>query len=393
MEHIYRPTVRACFTGYVVQAILNSLTPLLLVTFQEQYGVSLSRITLLVTVNFIVQLLVDLLSVGLVDALGCRAAALLAHGLSVAGLAALTVLPEWMPDPFQGLFLAVVLYAAGGGLLEVLVSPIVEACPSDNKEKAMSLLHASYCWGQVAVVAVSTLFFAIFGVEKWRVLTRLWAILPAVNLCRFLSVPLPPLLPEGEKGQSAGALLRRRLFWVLMLMMLCAGACEQAVAQWASAFAEKGLGLGKALGDLAGPMLFAASMGAVRTLYGKMGERWDLSRFMLGGSVLCAAGYFLAALAPWPLLGLIGCTLCGLSVGILWPGTYSIASGTISRGGTTMFALLALAGDLGCAGGPALVGLASGAGDGDLRAGLLAAALFPVILTAAIVLYRRTKKP
>jgi len=393
MEHIYRSTVRACFTAYVVQAILNSLTPLLLVTFQEQYGISLSRITLLVTVNFAVQLLVDLLSVGLVDALGCRPAALLAHGLSAAGLVALTALPEWTPDPFQGLFLAVVLYAAGGGLLEVLASPIVEACPSDNKEKAMSLLHASYCWGQVAVVAVSTLFFALFGVEKWRVLTRLWAILPAVNLCRFLYVPIPPLLPEGEKGQSAGALLRRRLFWVLMLMMLCAGACEQAVAQWASAFAEKGLGLGKTLGDLAGPMLFAASMGAVRTLYGKMGERWDLSRFMLGGSALCVVGYFLAALAPWPPLGLAGCALCGLSVGILWPGTYSIASGAISRGGATMFALLALAGDLGCAGGPALVGLASGAGDGDLRAGLLASALFPVILTAAIVLYRRTRKP
>lgn len=392
MEHFYRRTVRACFAGYVVQAVLNNFVPLLLLTFQGQYGISLSSLTLLVTVNFTLQLLVDLLSTALVDALGCRRCALLAHALAAAGLVSLTVLPEWTADPFHGLLIAVVLYAAGGGLLEVLVSPIVEACPSDNPEQAMSLLHSSYCWGQVAVVLVSTVFFALFGVENWKTLARLWAILPAVNFIRFTYVPIPPLLPEGEAGQTVGSLLRRRLFWVLMLMMLCAGACEQAMAQWASAFAEKGLGLGKALGDLLGPMLFAAAMGTVRTLYGKLGRRWDLSRFMLLGSALCVAGYLLAALSQQPTLGLLGCALCGLSVGVLWPGTYSIASGRIPHGGAVLFALLALAGDLGCAAGPALVGLASGAGEAGLRSGFLTAAVFPVVLTAAILLYRRTKR-
>lgn len=387
MEHSFRPTVRACFTGYIVQAVVNSLTPLLLVTFQEEFHITLTRVTLLVTVNFALQLLADLVSVGLIDALGCRACALLAHALCAGGLAGLTIFPAWTADPFHGLALAVVLYAAGGGLLEVLVSPIVQACPSDNSEKAMSLLHACYCWGQVAVVAVSTAFFALFGTDSWRVLTRLWAVLPVVNFALFLRVPIPPLLPEGERGQRVGALLRRRLFWLLMLMMLCAGASEQAVAQWASAFAEKGLGLGKALGDLAGPMLFAAAMGTARTVYGKLGHRWDLSRTMLGSSALCVAGYLLSALAPWPQLGVLGCALCGLSVGILWPGIYSVASGVVPRGGAAMFALLALAGDLGCSAGPTLVGLAGGARGGDLRAGLLSAVIFPVILTAALALY------
>lgn len=392
MDHNYRPTKRACFTAYIVQAIVNSLTPLLLVTFQEQYHITLPRLTLLLTVNFTLQLLADLLSVGLIDALGSRTCALLAHALCAVGLLGLTKFPDLTPDPFQGLVLASALYAAGGGLLEVLVSPIIQACPSENKEKSMSLLHACYCWGQVAVVAASTAFFALFGTDSWQTLTRLWALLPVVNFAVFLRVPIPTLLPEGEEGQRVGSLLKRRLFWLLMVMMLCAGASEQAVGQWVSAFAETGLGLGKALGDLAGPMLFAASMGVARTLYGKKGERWDLSRTMLWGSALCAGGYLMAALSPWPLLGVLGCALCGLSVGVLWPGIYSIAAGAVPRGGAAMFALLALAGDLGCSAGPALVGLAGGAQGGDLRAGLLLAALFPAVLTAALALYRRWKR-
>lgn len=393
MEENYHSTIRACFVGYVVQAILNHFVPLLFLTFQAEYGIPLSKITFLVTFNFGLQLVVDLLSAGFIDRIGYRAAALLAHALAVVGLAALTVLPDWTADPFHGLLAAVVIYAAGGGLLEVLVSPMVEACPTDNKEQTMSLLHSFYCWGEVAVVLISTLFFAQFGVERWKALALLWAVVPAVNLVQFTRVPIAPLLPEGEKGKSLRELLSRKLFWVLMLMMLCAGACEQAVAQWASTFAEQGLGVSKTLGDLAGPMLFGAMMGLARLLYGRMGERWDLSRFMLWSSVLCVGSYLLISLSPWPAAGLLGCGLCGLSVGILWPGTYSIASGTIQSGGTAMFALLALAGDLGCSGGPTFVGLVSGAAGEDLKTGFLAATIFPVVLTAGMVLYRRTKKP
>lgn len=393
MEPNYQGTIRACFAGYVVQAVLNTFAPLLFLTFESEYGISLSRITLLVTFNFGMQLAVDLLSAGFIDRMGYRAAALLAHVLAAAGLLALTVLPDWTADPFHGLLAAVMLYAAGGGLLEVLVSPIVEACPTENKERAMSLLHSFNCWGQVAVVLASTGFFALFGVERWKTLARLWAVLPLVNLVKFARVPIAPLLPEGERGRTVGELLRQRVFWVLMLMMLCAGACEQAVGQWASTFAERGLGVGKTVGDLAGPMLFAAMMGLARWLYGRMGERWDLRRFMYLGSVLCIGAYLLAALSPWPALGLLGCGLCGLSVGILWPGTYSIAAGTIRGGGTAMFALLALAGDLGCSAGPTFVGLVSGAAGEDLRLGLLAAVMFPVGMTGGMALYRRVRKP
>lgn len=391
MEQRYQKTIRACFAGYIAQAILNHFVPLLFLTFRAQYGVSLSRITLLVTVNFGIQLLIDLLSAGFVDRIGYRAAALLAHALAAAGLTALTILPERTPDPFLGLLLAVMIYAAGGGLLEVLVSPMVEACPTRNKERTMSLLHSFYCWGEVGVVLGSTVFFTLFGVERWKTLALLWALVPALNLLQFTRVPIAPLLPEGERGKTVGELLSRKLFWVLMLLMLCAGACEQAVAQWASAFAERGLGVSKTVGDLTGPMFFAAMMGAARLVYGRFGERWDLSRFMLCSGGLCAGACLLTALSPWPGLSLLGCGLCGLSVGILWPGTYSIASGRIRGGGTAMFALLALAGDLGCAAGPTLVGLASGAAGDDLRMGLLAAAGFPVVLTAALLLYRKVR--
>ncbi len=389
MRDRYTKTVYACFVAYIVQAIVNNFVPLLFLTFQSGYGIPLSQITALVTINFGLQLLVDLASVGFVDRIGYRASMVLAHALAAAGLVLLSVLPELLPSPFLGLLLSVCVYAVGGGLLEVLVSPVMDACPSEHKEQAMSLLHSFYCWGHVGVVLLSTVFFSLFGVGNWRVLALIWALVPLGNMIAFTRVPIAPLIEDGQRGMTIGELARQKMFWVFLLMMLCAGASEQGVSQWASTLAEKGLGVSKTVGDLAGPMAFAALMGTSRAVYGKYGEKLDLDRFMAASALLCTVSYLCVALVPSPAAGLLGCAVCGLSVGIMWPGTFSKASAGLPRGGTAMFALMALAGDLGCSGGPTLVGMVSSALGDDLRRGILAGAVFPVLLLVGLWLGRR----
>lgn len=392
MENQYDKTITACFVGYIVQAVVNNFTPLLFLFFQKSYHIPLSKITLLVTFNFGIQLLVDLLSVGFIDKIGYRASMVIAHVLSAAGLILLTILPEVLPVSFIGILIAVLIYAIGGGLLEVLVSPVVEACPSDNKEKAMSMLHSFYCWGHAGVVLISTLFFYVAGIEKWKILAVIWAVIPIGNAFVFAKVPIAPLIEDGESGLELKDLFRIKVFWILLIMMVCAGASEQAVSQWASAFAEKGLGISKAAGDLAGPMAFAVLMGMSRLFYGKYGDRIHLERFMVYSSFLCILSYLGISLFPIPLLNLIACAVCGLSVGIMWPGTFSKASSALPKGGTAMFALLALGGDIGCSGGPTLVGMISGALGDNLKMGILAGIIFPVLLLMGIILCRKTKK-
>lgn len=385
----YQLTMYACFIGYIVQAIVNNFLPLLFVTFQKTYSIPLTQITLLITLNFGIQLVIDMLSAGFVDKIGYRASAIIAHVCSAAGLVLLTVLPEAFPDPFAGILIAVFIYAIGGGLIEVLISPILEACPTDNKEKAMSLLHSFYCWGHVGVVLISTLFFTLFGIENWKILAVCWAVVPAVNIILFAKAPIYSLHEEGETGLTLKQLFTRKVFWVMMLMMLCAGASEQAVSQWASTFAEQGLGVSKTIGDLAGPMSFAALMGLSRLLYGKFGDRLDLDKFMRMSCLLCIAAYLCISLVPLPAVGLVGCAVCGFSVGIMWPGTFSKASAAVKGGGTALFAMLALAGDVGCSGGPTLAGFISGCFNGELRAGILAAIVFPVLLLVGIQLAKK----
>ncbi len=389
MEDRYNKTIAACFVGYIVQAIVNNFLPLLFLHFQAAYKIPLSQITLLVTLNFGVQLVVDLASVGFVDKIGYRASMVLAHLLAAVGLVSLTVLPERLPSPFAGVLCAVILYAIGGGLLEVLLSPVVEACPSRHKEKAMSMLHSFYCWGHVGVVAISTLFFHTYGISSWKALAILWAAVPLCNMLAFLKVPMASLIGEGETGLGICALFRMKIVWLLLLMMFCAGASEQAVSQWASAFAEKGLGISKAAGDLAGPMAFALLMGASRAFYGKYGDRIDLDRFMACSSILCIVSYLCISLFPSPQASLLACSLCGLSVGIMWPGTFSKAASALPRGGTAMFALLALGGDLGCSGGPTLVGMVSSAWGDNLKLGILAGIVYPVLLLAGIICLKK----
>ena len=391
MNKQYRRTITACFVGYIVQAVVNNFVPLLFLTFQRTYAIPLSQITLLVTFNFGVQLLVDLLSVGFVDKIGYRASMVIAHILSAAGLVLLTILPEVLSSPFAGILVAVMVYAIGGGLLEVLVSPVVEACPSDNKEKAMSMLHSFYCWGHVGVVLLSTLFFSVFGIDHWKILAVVWSVIPLYNAFVFVKVPMADLMEEGEEGLRLKELFRIKIFWILLLMMICAGASEQAVSQWASTFAEKGLGISKTAGDLAGPMAFAILMGTSRAFYGKYGDRIQLDKFMVYSCCLCILSYLGIALLPIPQFSLAACAICGLSVGIMWPGSFSKASAALPRGGTAMFALLALGGDVGCSGGPTVVGFVSSMFDDDLKRGILAGIIFPALLLTGIILCRKMK--
>lgn len=391
MKNQYHKTIYACFLGYIVQAIVNNFVPLLFLTFEKTYQIPLSRITLLVTINFAVQLLVDLLAIGFVDRIGYRVSILIAHIFSAGGVLLLTVLPDRCSEPFVGLLIAVIIYATGGGLLEVLVSPIIESCPTDNKEAAMSLLHSFYCWGHVGVVFLSTVFFAVFGIDNWKIMAIIWACIPLANTILFAKVPIAPLIGEGEKGLTIKELCSKKLFWLFLLMMICAGASEQAVSQWASTFAEKGLGVSKTIGDLAGPMFFAICMGLSRAYYGKFGEKINLQLFMIGSSMLCVVSYLGIVFFTIPALGLISCGIAGLSVGIMWPGTFSMASASIKRGGTAMFALMALAGDLGCAGGPTVVGMVSSHFSDNLQMGTLAAIVFPVILCVGLAYTKKVR--
>ena len=384
----YRKTLLACYLGFITQAISANFAPLLFLTFKSAYHIPLEQIALIPTCFYMTQLLVDLASTRFVDKIGYRACVVASEALSAAGLMLLAMLPRLLPDPFVGILIAVILYAMGSGLIEVLVSPIVEACPFENKEGTMSLLHSFYCWGAVGVILGSTLFFALFGVERWPILAMIWALIPLCNIFNFINCPIEMLVEDG-KGMRIGQLLKLPLFWVLALLMVCSGACEMSMAQWASAFTESAMGVTKTVGDLAGPCLFAVLMGVSRVFYGKMSEKIDLSKAMLGCGAMCVCCYLLSALSPLPMLGLMGCALCGISVGIMWPGTISISAQNCPAGGTAMFALLALAGDLGGSVGPSVVGLFSGAADGNLKVGLLAAAVFPVILIIGLIALKK----
>lgn len=386
----YRRTLMACYLGYITQAISANFAPLLFLTFRSSYGIPLEKLTLIPSLYFLTQLIVDLASAKFVDRIGYRVCVVTSEVVSAAGLIGLAILPDLLPDPFAGILVPVIVYAIGSGLLEVLVSPIVEACPFDNKAGVMSLLHSFYCWGCVGVILGSTLFFAAFGVAHWRILACLWAVVPLVNIRNFATCPIERLVDE-EHSMSITQLLRTPIFWLLALLMVCSGASELSMSQWASAFTESALGVSKTVGDLAGPLMFAILMGLSRVFYGRFSERVDLKKFMLGSGALCVVCYLLAGLTKAPVLGLIGCGLCGLSVGIMWPGTFSLSARACPTGGTAMFALLALAGDLGGSLGPTVVGVFSSRAGDDLRVGLLAAIIFPVLLIAGLLALRRQK--
>lgn len=387
----YKKTLFACYLGFITQAIAANYVPLLFLTFKNTYSITLDKIALIPMIFFLTQLLTDLAAVKFVDKIGYRSCVVASQILSGVGLVLMAFLPELLPVPFVGIIVSVILYAIGSGLIEVLISPIVEACPFENKEGVMSLLHSFYCWGAVGVILGSTVFFTIFGIEHWRILTLIWALLPLFNAFNFISCPIERLVEDGE-GMRVSQLLRLPLFWLLILLMICSGASEISMAQWASAFTEAALGVPKIIGDLAGPCMFAVFMGLARTFHGKVSEKFDLTKMMLMCGILCLICYLMVSLATVPVIGLIGCALCGLSVGIMWPGTLSISAQKCPTGGTAMFAFLALGGDLGGSIGPSIVGICSNLANGNLKMGLFVATIFPVLLILGVFILKKIRK-
>ena len=375
----YRKTKTACYLGFVTQAIAANFAPLLFLKFHNDYNISLGNIALISTCFFFTQLLVDLFCAKFVDKIGYRICIVASEVCSAAGLIGLAFLPDILPNPFAGILCSVIVYAIGSGLIEVLGSPIVEACPFENKEATMSLLHSFYCWGAVGTILISTLFFLLFGMDSWKWLAVLWALIPTYNIYNFATCPIEHLVEEGN-GMGIRELFQKPLFWISVCLMICSGASELAMAQWASAYAEAALGLSKAIGDLTGPCMFAVTMGISRVIFGKYGDRIDLMKFMTGSGILCVICYLLTSLSSNPLIGLIGCIVCGFSVGIMWPGTISISSKKFPLGGTAMFALLAMAGDLGGSIGPGIVGYITQAAGDNIRIGMSVGLVFPVIL-------------
>ena len=390
MKSKYQKTLIACYLGFITQAITANFAPLLFLTFHRTYQISLGRIAFISTAFFFTQLLVDLFCAKYVDRIGYRRSVIASEVFSASGLIGLAFLPSLLPDSYVGILISVIIYAMGSGLIEVLVSPIVEACPFDNKDSVMSLLHSFYCWGSVGVILLSTIFFAIFGIENWRILACIWALIPLYNTFNFISCPIESLTEEGE-GLSIRQLCHIPIFWIALILMVCAGASEISMAQWASAYVESALGISKSIGDIIGPCLFAVMMGMSRSFYGKYGENIDLMKFMIGSGALCLVCYLLSALAPLPFLNLVGCAVCGFSVGIMWPGTISIASKKIPLGGTAMFALLAMAGDLGGSVGPGIVGFVTQNANDNLKVGMLAGCVFPTVLVLSVLLLKRKR--
>ncbi len=386
----YKKTKMACYLGFITQAIAANFAPLLFLKFHMDYGISLGNIALISTCFFFTQLVVDLFCARFVDRIGYRTCIVTSEVCSAVGLIGLALLPELLPDPFAGIIISVIIYAIGSGLIEVLCSPIVEACPFENKEATMSLLHSFYCWGSVGTILVSTAFFAIFGIDSWKWLAVLLAFVPAFNIYNFATCPIEYLVEDGE-GMSISSLFKTPIFWVAIILMVCSGASELSMAQWASAYAEAALGLSKTMGDLLGPCLFAVAMGICRMLYGKYGEKVNLSKFMLGSGLLCVVCYIFASLFANPFVGLAGCILCGFSVGIMWPGTLSISSKKFPAGGTAMFALLAMAGDLGGSIGPGIVGRVTQMAGDNIRTGMTVGLIFPVVLVVGLLFFDKMK--
>lgn len=393
MNKKYKMTLYACYLGYVVQGIINNINPILFANYQRSLGITVDKIGILIAVNFVTQIIIDFASVGYVDRIGYRKCMVLANACSVLGLLGVGSFPFWFGDPMLGLTAATILNGIGGGLLEVLVSPIVEAVPTDNKEKSMSMLHSFYCWGCVGFIAVSTLILFVLGTQRWNFLPFVWVLVPFVCGILFCRVPVNRLVEEEERI-PVKSLAGQKIFWCLLVLMICAGASEMGMSQWTSYFAEMGLHVNKAVGDLLGACSFCVLMGLARLYYGKSSGDLPIRKFMAGSYVLCIFSYVLTVFAPHPLLGLLGCALCGLSVGVLWPGTFSMAARECRAGGTALFALLALAGDIGCVTGPAAVSRTAGIfPQYGIKAGLLAAVVFPAAGLVLTVCCRESHDP
>ena len=393
LRNNFKATIAASCMGYFTQAILINFAPLLFITFRNEFGLSLAQLSVLIATNFATELIIDFIGTKYVSKIGYRRSVIIAQALSVIGLCMIPIMPKLMSNKFFALEIAMIFCGLGGGLIEVLISPIVEACPTKRKSAIMSMLHSFYCWGQMGVVLLSTIYFRTVGIENWEYLSLIWAIVPFIDLILFCFVPINTLVEESEES-SFRDLVKQKIFWVFLVMMLCAGATELSMSQWASAFAEAGLGVEKWIGDLLGPCLFAVCMGTTRVFYAANSHKIGLKKGIFISAGICVVSYLIAVFSPIPIISLLGCTLCGVGSGMLWPGTYSIATNRMPKGGVPMFGLLALAGDLGCLTGPYLTGMMSTAFGGNLKAGFLFSLVFPITLMVMVfILMKYFKKP
>ena len=379
-------TLRTCYLGYITQAIIVNLAPILFIVFQNHYGISYEMLGRLILINFGVQIAADVISLRITDRVGYRIMGVTAHLFSAVGLICLAVLP-FLIGPYVGLMISVAIYAFGGGVIEVIISPIVDALPSEAKASSMSLLHSFYCWGQMLVVLLTTVILHFTGSDMWYILPVLWAAVPLYNLSRFMRVPLPETVRKHEKTPLK-KLLTSGVFLTALLLMMCAGASEITMSQWSSLFAEKGLGVTKILGDLAGPFLFALLMGIGRTSYGVWGHKIRIKNALLYSGCLCIICYALVVFVSNPVISLLGCAVCGLSISLMWPGTLSLTSEYFPKGGAAMFGMLAVFGDIGASFGPWFAGLISDRA--GLRTGLMTAMGFPILLLIGLMALKKT---
>lgn len=390
MKLTFKHTQLACYLAYISQAITTTFLPLLFVRLGTEFGFSLTKLTVLITITFFTEIFIDAFCPVFIKKIGYRNGMIFANICAVIGTAGLAVFPFIFKNPYIGFVLCDIFYAVGGGFDEVLVSPIVEACPSKNKARAMALLHSFYCWGCAAIVLFSTIFFRFAGMDNWRLLAVLWAIIPLFNIFLFMFVPIRTL--EEEKGSGKFSdMLKNPLFWLMLIIMICAGASELSMSQWASAFAETGLQVSKTIGDLLGPCAFAVLMGLSRVIYSRIDDKTDITKILIVGAIVCIGAYLLAALSGNAIVSLIGCALCGIAVAPMWPGAFSIASKEIPKASTTMFASFALAGDLGCTVGPSIVGFVSGSND-NIAKGLLSSVIFPAAMIICLLFVRIINK-
>lgn len=399
----WKSTIFACYRGNFTHAAINNLSPLFFIIYQEKFQLSYTLLATLILFNFCTQIVADLVCVKYVDRIGYRKAALFAQFMGVLGLVLLAVLPNVLPFPFVGLAVAAVVCALGGGTMEVILSPIVDSIPGDAKASAMSLLHSFYCWGQVVVVLATTVILRMIGSDLWYLIPLLWALIPLYNFFSFLKVPLQDTVTPEEKTPLR-QLFTTKIFLIAMLIMVCAGASELAMCQWSSLFAEKALGVPKVMGDLLGPCLFAVFMGIGRVVYGIYGHRINLFKTLIFSSLFCVLCYLGTALFQIPALSLVSCSLCGLTVSLMWPGTISCSAAIFPKGGASMFGILAVMGDIGCSVGPAIMGAVSDGVKGaftvpgltpdqlGLRSGMLTGVIFPLILLFGVVALMRYAK-
>ncbi len=399
MEPNYQKTWRCCYWGAALQALAINLAPLFFVTLQKHYAISFEQIGRLVLITFLVQLTVDFLSVYTVNRWGYRLSLVLAHAFTSAGLLLFGILPRCMTDAYVGMVIAVFIYSIGAGLLEVLISPMANSLPSDRKAEALTFVHSFYPIGQVLTIVFTTVALRLLGEQYWWLIFMVWAVFPLLNLLRGLRVPLPKTLTENKKGGTLRELLKNPLYWLMLVLMMAAGASEMAMAQWASTFAEKGLNIDKVWGDLLGPLLFAVFMGLGRFCYGRSRGGISLQKLLCTCAALALLCYGTAAFVPMPQIALLGCAVCGLAVSLMWPVTLSFCAQHFPQGDVSMFSIMALAGDLGCALGPWVTGAVSDAvqyrfmvdAATGLRSGLAVTMVFPLILFVALLFFKTPK--